>query len=1168
MKPYALIGPFVVLLAAGCNKPPSAPIIHVGPTSPTTTDDLVVYIDVEASDPNPRDLITYTYAWYQDGTLRGDLTTDTVPASETTKSESWRVVVIPNDGHVDGRAAEDEVWVVNTPPIAEVSLAPEAPLTTEDVVATITTTDDDEDTVTLTYVWTMDGEETEYDEETLPGDATTKGEVWEVTATPNDGEEDGDQVTASVSIENSLPVISYVTIAPDPTYEADTIEATVDAGDDDDDELSYTYAWSVDGTVVQESEVATLTGELFDKHQEVFVTVTASDSWVDGEPVSSGSVTISNTVPSISGVDLDPTDLYEASTVTCVPSGWADDDGDAETYAFAWAVNGADAGVAADTLDGGSFDKGDELACTATPCDDDECGDALASEAAMVLNTAPTLASATLSTSSPQEGDTITVSLGTVSDDDGDTVSYGYAWYAGGVEVGTTAAVTGAVFDKGDDIYVIVTPNDGDVDGASVTSDTATAVNTVPVITSVSLSVSECYTDDTLTASVSSSDADGDTVSFTYTWYVDGGIVGVTGSALDGSLYFDKGDEVYVVATPNDGESDGLPATSMMTTVLNTAPEAPVVFIEPDEPIEGENDLVCVVGDESTDTDGDTVTYTFTWSVDGAAFLGATTTVEVGDTIQMSDTTAGEIWACFVTPNDGDEDGADANVEVEVLPACDVDGDGYDSVACGGDDCDDADGSTNPGEVESCGDGIDQDCDGVDEPCRSSGDYDLATTGIKLVGEDSGDNAGRRVAFAGDVNADGYDDLLVGAIGADEGGDLAGVAYLVLGPVSVDASLSAAAARFIGEEAGDYAGYSVVSAGDVDADGYSDILIGAPFNDRGGDLSGAVYLVSGPVTGDLDLSAADLILTGEAEGDRAGYPVASAGDVNADGYDDLLIGACYDDDAGVDAGAVHLLYGPVTSGADLSSSDAKLIGEAAHDYAGVSVASAGDVDADGFSDMIVGAQDEDEGGSSAGAAYIVYGPVSGDLDLGVAGIKLVGEDASDSAGLSVASAGDVNGDGFDDVLIGAPEGPATGSGGGAAYLVYGPVTADLDLSAADAEFVGEYSFDYAGQCVSSAGDGDGDGFDDLVIGANGHDDGGNNAGAAYVLYGPISGDVELRNADVKFIGGSDSDYVGSYVAGGADLDGDGNHDVLVGAPGYDDSGASIGAVYVLPLLGL
>ena len=156
----------------------------------------------------------------------------------------------------------------------------------------------------------------------------------------------------------------------------------------------------------------------------------------------------------------------------------------------------------------------------------------------------------------------------------------------------------------------------------------------------------------------------------------------------------------------------------------------------------------------------------------------------------------------------------------------------------------------------------------------------------------------------------------------------------------------------------------------MNGDGWDDLLVGA----RGEDSStGAVYLVLGPVSGTVDLGAADAKLTGEAEFDYAGGSVSGAGDVNGDGWDDLLVGAPYEDSGGSGAGAAYLVLGPVSGTVDLAAANAKLTGEAGSDWAGYSVSGAGDVNGDGSDDLLVGAYGEDTGGSDAGAAYLVLG---------------------------------------------------------------------------------------------------------------------------------------------------------------------------------------------------
>jgi hypothetical protein len=247
----------------------------------------------------------------------------------------------------------------------------------------------------------------------------------------------------------------------------------------------------------------------------------------------------------------------------------------------------------------------------------------------------------------------------------------------------------------------------------------------------------------------------------------------------------------------------------------------------------------------------------------------------------------------------------------------------------------------------------------------------------------------------------------------------------------------------------------------------------------------------------VSLSSAQARWIGENAGDEAGWAVA-AGDADGDGVDDVLVGAFGERSAGSNAGAAYLVLGPASGTTDLSAADAKLLGENASDYAGYSVVM-GDVDGDGSDDLLVGATLHSEGGTRGGIAYLVLGPVHGTRSLYEADARFIGEAANDRAGESVA-VGDIDGDGIEDVLVGAPLGDTAGSDAGAVYLVHGPASGRVDLADADTRFTGVDADDWAGASVA-AGDVNGDGIKDILVGARQADPDGTAVGAAYLVYG-------------------------------------------------------------------
>ncbi len=461
--------------------------------------------------------------------------------------------------------------------------------------------------------------------------------------------------------------------------------------------------------------------------------------------------------------------------------------------------------------------------------------------------------------------------------------------------------------------------------------------------------------------------------------------------------------------------------------------------------------------------------------------------------------------------------------------------------------------------------------------------------GFVFEGGEAGLRIGSAISGAGDFNGDSFGDVIVGSPRSNPEGDTdAGECFVIFGQPHVGPlntlNIGDSGIRIRGARSDDRLGYSVSGTGDTNGDGFVDIAVRSwniVSGRRGPIFQGAAFVVFGspnPVDASISsLGTGGFTIDGPDNRLHSGRFVSGAGDVNGDGFSDVLVSADKADTAaGSYAGRSFVAFGD-QSGANvnllsLGNTGFLLEGVQEDGELGQSVSGAGDVNGDGIMDIVLGASGHNgDGVSRDGTAYVVFGTEEGtavDLsNLGTGGFRIDGVVSETASAAVVSAAGDVNGDGLADILIGIPFSERTDNAGEVFVVLGRTDSTPVDLAnPADYGFriMGISPGDTAGNSVGGAGDVDGDGFADIVIGARGFDLGElSSTGEAYIAFGKTgSEDIlpdEPGSGVIRLQGNEAGGLAGSAVRGAGDVNGDGMADVVIGASGVNGNS---GAAYV------
>ena len=656
---------WIAWLLMACGGDDGGLNVQILPESPVTTSDLFAEVTGEGSPDG-------FWQWRLDGEIQADLLGPVVPSSRTQNGERWKVEITGTSGET----ASGSVEVGNSLPEVSVYL-PTYTALTSGVEALATTVDADEDQITLTWSWRLNGTDVAFEGPTIGAEELAASQIWSVSVIPCDVEGCGEAVTAKTTVADQPPEVTALSIQPEEPNARNTLSAQVDGFDPEGEMLAWHYIWEVDGKVVQEGTTDDLSPGSFGRGSVVRLIVQATAGGQTDQFATS--VTIENAAPEAETVWLEPSIPTVAGPVKCFYE-MSDPDGDEVSADIHWLVNMMHVYDGEEIPgDQGLFVRNDLLGCVVTLFDGLDQGPEMASVQTMVGNAAPRIDIAEIVPEIPQEGEEIRVAYA-ISDPENDPTYVDYLWEINGVVVGATSLLSPSmVFDEAV-IKVTLSPWDwGAVYGEDVvlqavvglrgdsfvfTESTATTVSsttTTPevgdvTVASAEISPSTIFTNTVVEMLVELEDPSATKSGLRYQWFVNGVDIPVVTKTLSDTNWFAKGDYVRGAVSGDDG---GFWSYAEGITVSNSLPVVGPIFVSPQGVYET-SVLGCMIS-SATDIDPeDRPGVQVSWLVNGEE-------VSSEDALDGSFFDAGDEVVCVGVASDGEDDSIPNYSEPQVV---------------------------------------------------------------------------------------------------------------------------------------------------------------------------------------------------------------------------------------------------------------------------------------------------------------------------------------------------------------------------------------------------------------------------------------------------------------------------------------------------------------------